>query len=256
AIMVASFRQSLDDWLVGILPADVYVRAGAAGDSAYFSADDQRTLAALDGVAHVSFLRVQNVLLDPAQPRVTLLARDLPAANPSRMLPLIGDAVTVRAGDPPPVWVSEAVADLHDLRPGAPLQVPLAGKAQTSPVARVWRDYARQQGALVIDRATYAQLTGDTSANDAAVWLRPGVTLAHFRDELDATIPAAANLSLATPGEIRALSLRIFDRTFAVTYGLLAAAVIIGLVGLSSSFGALVLARRREFGMLRHLGMT
>ena len=34
------------------------------------------------------------------------------------------------------------------------------------------------------------------------------------------------------------------------------AAVAIGLVGLSSSFGALVLARRREFGVLRHLGMT
>ena len=69
-------------------------------------------------------------------------------------------------------------------------------------------------------------------------------------------MPAAAHMTLATPGEIRALSLRIFDRTFAVTYALLAAAVIIGLVGLSSSFGALVLARRREFGMLRHLGMT
>jgi putative ABC transport system permease protein len=32
--------------------------------------------------------------------------------------------------------------------------------------------------------------------------------------------------------------------------------VVIGLAGLSSSFGALVLARRREFGMLRHIGMT
>jgi putative ABC transport system permease protein len=32
--------------------------------------------------------------------------------------------------------------------------------------------------------------------------------------------------------------------------------VAIGLVGLSSAFGALVLARRREFGVLRHLGMT
>jgi putative ABC transport system permease protein len=31
---------------------------------------------------------------------------------------------------------------------------------------------------------------------------------------------------------------------------------VLGLVGLSSSFGALVLARRREFGMLRHLGMS
>src|SRR5439155_1254174 len=31
--------------------------------------------------------------------------------------------------------------------------------------------------------------------------------------------------------------------------------VVIGLFGLSSSFGALVLARRREFGVLRHIGM-
>jgi putative ABC transport system permease protein len=256
AIMVASFRQSLDDWLVGILPADVYVRAGAAGDSAYFSADDQRRLATLDGVARISFLRAQSVLLDPAQARVTLLARDLPADDPGRMLPLIGDSAVVRAGDPPSIWVSEAVADLHGVRPGTQLQVPLAGKVRTFNVAGVWRDYARQQGALVIDRAIYAQLTGDTTAGDAAVWLRPGVTLAQFRDELEAHIPAAAHLSVSTPGEIRALSLRIFDRTFAVTYGLLAAAVVIGLVGLSSSFGALVLARRREFGMLRHLGMT
>ena len=41
-----------------------------------------------------------------------------------------------------------------------------------------------------------------------------------------------------------------------MTYALEAVAVLIGLFGLSSSFGALVLARRREFGMLRHLGMT
>jgi len=30
----------------------------------------------------------------------------------------------------------------------------------------------------------------------------------------------------------------------------------VGLFGLASSVGAIVLARRREFGMLRHLGMT
>src|SRR5207237_2178225 len=50
--------------------------------------------------------------------------------------------------------------------------------------------------------------------------------------------------------------LRVFDRTFAVTYALEAAAIAIGLAGMASSFGALALARRREFGMLRHLGMT
>ncbi len=41
-----------------------------------------------------------------------------------------------------------------------------------------------------------------------------------------------------------------------MTYALEAVAVLIGLFGLSSSFGALVLARSREFGMLRHVGMT
>jgi putative ABC transport system permease protein len=61
---------------------------------------------------------------------------------------------------------------------------------------------------------------------------------------------------MGEPGEIRSLSLRIFDRSFAVTYAMEAVAVLVGLFGLSSSLGAIVLARRREFGMLRHLGLT
>ncbi|TMI41542.1 MAG: FtsX-like permease family protein, partial [Betaproteobacteria bacterium] len=46
------------------------------------------------------------------------------------------------------------------------------------------------------------------------------------------------------------------DRSFAVTYAMEAVAMLVGLFGLSSSLGAIVLARRREFGMLRHLGLT
>jgi putative ABC transport system permease protein len=254
AIMVASFRHSLDDWLGAVLPADVYVRAGA-GDSAYFGIDEQRALAALPGIARIDFLRVQNVLLDPQAPRVALLARDLPANEPARALPLIGAANMPPAGGPPPVWVSEPVVDLHGVKPGGTLTLPLGGRRHEFFVAGVWRDYARQHGALVIERATYARLTGDGTANDAAVVLASGVSVAQFRTALARGFADAERLTLATPGEIRALSLRVFDRTFAVTYALEAAAVLIGLVGLSSSFGALVLARRREFGMLRHLGM-
>src|SRR4029078_6264971 len=62
-------------------------------------------------------------------------------------------------------------------------------------------------------------------------------------------------MSLSAAGQIRKASLAIFDRSFAVTYALEAVAVIVGLFGLSSSMGALVLARRREFGMLRQMGM-
>jgi putative ABC transport system permease protein len=256
AIMVASFRQSLDDWLLRVLPADVYLRAASAGDTAFLAPDEQGTIASIPGIARIAFLRVQNVSLDPSRPPVSLLARDLPQEDPGSALPLVGDAYVPRNGDPPPAWISEALADFTDLKPGAHIDVPMAGTARTFIVAGVWRDYARQQGAIVIARPTYVAMTGDRNATDVAVWLAPRTSVAQFRERLDAALPQAARISLATPGEIRALSLRIFDRTFAVTYALLAVAIVIGLTGLSSSFGALVLARRREFGMLRHLGMT
>jgi putative ABC transport system permease protein len=256
AIMVASFRQSLDDWLLRVLPADVYVRAASAGDTAFLTAADQRAIAAVPGIARIVFLRAQSVLLDPSRPRVALLARDLPEDDAGSALPLVGDAYAPRAGDPPPAWVSEALADLMRLAPGARLDVPIGAATRTFVVAGVWRDYARQQGAIVIPRPIYVAMTGDDAASDVAVWLAPGATIAQLRERIESSLPDASRLAFATPGEIRSISLRIFDRTFAVTYALLGVAIVIGLTGLSSSFGALVLARRREFGMLRHLGMT
>jgi len=51
------------------------------------------------------------------------------------------------------------------------------------------------------------------------------------------------------------LSLQVFDRTFRVTYLLEWAAIAIGLAGLAATFSAQAIARTREFGMLRHLGV-
>ncbi len=208
----------------------------------------------LPGVRRVEFLRVQSVLVDPAQPRIVLLARDLPADDPSRALPLVAEGPAPAAGDPPPVWVSEAMVDLYGYSPGRRITLPLAGRPVAFTVAGVWRDYARQQGSIVMERALYAALTGDTTANDAALFLEPGARSDDVRRELEARAGAGGKLAFAAPAEIRAASLQVFDRTFAVTYALEAAAVGLGLVGLSSSFGALVFARRREFGMLRHVG--
>ena len=148
------------------------------------------------------------------------------------------------------------MVDLYGYSAGKQITLPLAGRDIAFTVAGVWRDYARQQGSVVMDRALYAKLTGDNTANDAALILDAGASVDDVRRELDARAGASGTLAFAAPGDIRAVSLRLFDRTFAVTYALEAAAVALGLVGLSSSFGALVFARRREFGMLRHLGLT
>jgi putative ABC transport system permease protein len=256
AIMVASFRMSLDTWLERVLPADVYVRANAVGDSAYLSVDDQARIAALPGVRRVEFMREQQLLLDPYRPRIVLLAREGDASALAQRLPLVSASVTIAADEPPPVWVNEAMVDLYGYALGDTIRLPLAGSSIAFTVAGVWRDYARSQGAVIIERTRYQALTGDGTATNGALRLAPKADVATISAEIVRDIPGGSRLDVAAPGEIRELSLKAFDRTFAVTYALELAAVVIGLFGLSSSFGALVLSRRREFGLLRHIGMT
>jgi len=112
----------------------------------------------------------------------------------------------------------------------------------------------------VLDRADFERLTGDRRVNDLALWLQPRTDTARLqqdiRDVAQQQSDAGALIDFASAGEIRASSLRIFDRSFAVTYWLQAVAIAIGLFGVAASFGAQVLARRREFGLLAHLGLT
>ncbi len=255
AIMVASFRQSLDDWLGEVLPADLYLRAGIAGDSVFLTEEDQQRIASVAGVRSVEFLRAEQLLLDPRRPAVTLLARDLDPGDAEQRLPLVARAPLPEDG-PPPVWVSEMMVDVFGMTPGARVELPIAGRTVAFGVAGVWRDYARQNGALVVPRDVYRLLSGDTRVTDAALWLAPGTDASDVSSALRRALPGGERLEISEVGEIRDLSLGIFDRSFAATYALEAAAILIGLFGLSSSITAQALARRREFGMLRHVGMT
>jgi putative ABC transport system permease protein len=251
AIMVASFRSSVDDWLGAVLPADLYFRTSQAGETAWIDPELQARVRALPQLERTVFLRSGRITLDPARPAVALIARDAASIR----FPAVGKSYERKAGDPPAAWISEAVSDIYGFVPGSRLEIPLSGKSQTFVVAGVWRDYARQHGAIVIERETYAELSGDRRVNDAALWLKPGADAAALAGALRA-LPGGGLLDIAGADEIRRVSLGIFDRSFAVTYALEAVAVLVGLFGLSSSVGAIVLARRREFGMLRHLGMT
>lgn len=261
ATMVASFRHSVDGWLHKVLPADVYVRAGGGPDGglgatvAVLSARDQQTLRAHPQVARAEFARNLRLLLDPARAPVTLLARRVPAAEAAQRLPLTGSTADWRPGLPPPAWVSEAFVELYGARVGATIELPLAGRLQPFFVTGVWRDYARQTGAVIVDIDDYARATGDATRTEAALWLAPGARAAEVGAALAPLLDARA-AEFAETGSIRAHSLRIFDRSFAVTYVLELVAIAIGLTGIAAAFSAQAIARRREFGVLRHLGVT
>ena len=266
AIMVASFRESVDDWLGNVLSADLYVRAVANGDTGMLKVAEQRAIAQLPGVARVDFLRTTELTLEPTRPAVALIARDIDVADPASALPITGKTLSpavlnqaMHAGPAQqlvmPAWVSEAMVDLYGMEMGKRIQLVIGGMPRHFIVAGIWRDYVRQSGAIQIRLADYQTLTGEREVNDAALRLAPQATASQITDAVRA-LPFGSALTVTAPDEIRALSLQIFDRSFAVTYLLEAVAVVIGLFGVAATFSAQTLARAGEFGMLRHIGVT
>jgi putative ABC transport system permease protein len=89
------------------------------------------------------------------------------------------------------------------------------------------------------------------------VTLDAGIQTRAAVDALRSALPPAlkGRMTVAEPRDLRATALRIFDRSFAVTYLLETIAILVGLSGVAATFSAQTLARTKEFGMLRHIGV-
>src|SRR3954469_24688662 len=86
AIMVASFRESVDGWLDRVLPADLYLRTAYAGDTGWLEPGVEARLRAAPEFSRIDFLRSSRILLDPARPPVVLVARD----RAEKTFPVVG----------------------------------------------------------------------------------------------------------------------------------------------------------------------
>ncbi|MCO6051818.1 ABC transporter permease [Mesorhizobium sp. RP14(2022)] len=254
AIMVTSFRTAVDEWLGQVLSADLYLRT--AGGPA-LDPDAQNRLANVAGVGRIAFSRQLPLTIQPDRPPVTLIARPLDASRSDPLLVLIERGDDLPAGAIP-VYVSEPASRIYNWQPGDTIALPLGGSGNRFAVAGIWRDYARQAGAVVIDSADYSRLTGDATRDEAMVRLAPDARFEAVADGLRAVLPPTARQSaeVTEPAALRRFALDLFDRSFAVTYLLEAVAILVGLAGVAATVSAQVIARVREFGMLRHLGLS
>src|SRR5947207_1907709 len=110
----------------------------------------------LFGYAAIACLLIGTIALMPrlsrtvfeALPPLVLIARDRAALA----FPLVEKLPAVPAHS---IWVSEAVKDIYGFAPGMSVELPLLGKSHPFTIAGVFRDYARQHGAILIDRKDY-----------------------------------------------------------------------------------------------------
>ncbi len=252
ATMVTSFRGAVDTWLGQVLGADLYLRTNAG---ASFDPAARVRLAATPGVERLAFSRQLPLTIAADRPPINLIAR--PERDGRDPLLVLIDRAPPLPANMLPVWVSEPAQRLYGWNPGETITLPIAGRTRFT-VAGVWRDYGRQAGAVLIDEADYQRLTGDTGRDEASATLAPGSDAVAVGEAMYGRLPETlrGQVEVTQPATLRRLALTMFDRSFAVTYLLEAVAILVGLAGVAATMSAQTIAREREFGMLRHLGLT
>ncbi len=263
-VMVASFRDSVTQWLDKVLPADLYASLTRSDVNEALVQDPAllQALTAVPGIARLEFTLQQKILFRPEQPEVMFIARPVPIGRATQVLPVTGDLSAQPKGltDPlPEVFVSEAMLDLYDWRPGKIHELPI--KTSTSDYLSVWvagvvRDYGRQHGSVVMDISAYQALTQDKRRTDIALWLAPDANPSVVLERLRSQFPQFKSLEFRSSTDLRALSLTIFDRSFAMTYALEVAALMVALFTVAAGFAGQALLRQKEFALVKQLGQS
>ena len=259
-IMVGSFRQTVLIWMGDRLQADLYVRpAGPLGTDRHpvMSADIPRDLAKLPQVEAVDTLRAYEISYQglPA----TLGGMEARLAGRYGIRPLLSGA------EPGSVWpqlvgrdavlVSEPFANKHNVHAGDTLVLPLGAARIPFRVLDVYYDYSNERGFILMDRGTLLKYLPDAGPSDVAVYLKPGVNQEQGQSVVQTAL-AGRKVLVASNRVLRREGIRVFDRTFAITYALEAVAVFVAIMGVGGALLALVIDRRREFGLLGFLGAS
>jgi putative ABC transport system permease protein len=149
--------------------------------------------------------------------------------------------------------ITQAFSNKYRVGVGDKIVLPLGDSRPEFTVAGIYFDYASERGFVTIDRAVLLRYLPGIAPTNLAIYLKPGAdsggVLREIRDRTDGLgIEASPN------EQLRKAAVEIFDRTFAVTWALEGVAIIVAMLGAANSLLAMVLDRRREFGLLRYLG--
>jgi len=256
-IMIDSFRRTVSDWLDQSLRSDIYVS----------SVEDRKG----PDRTHLPPDLVEGVSSAPGIRQVVLLSRQT-LESPSGFTELVVmripresfDAIRFREGDARTAWealhggaviVSDPYAYRHGVRKGDTVRLRTDRGERKFPVAGVHYDYSSDQGLVGILGETYDRFWDDRGVDSIGILLSPETpveaAIGRIREIAgDRPVLIRSNRSL------REASLRVFDRTFAVTNVLRSLTVLIAFVGVLNALMAIQMERSREHAVLRAIGLT
>jgi putative ABC transport system permease protein len=259
AILVGSFRTTVVAWANDTLKADLFIRPLGFSDASYSAHLDPALVQRFANAPGVDVVDTFRAMSFSFRGRLSTLAGvDFATVARRGQLRFLGNppieplvAAVVSGGS---AVVSEPFSVRFGVRPGDDLTIDTALGQRHVRVAAIYNDYSSDSGFLLFDRGTYVRYFDDKHVNSIAVYAKPGADLLGLRAQLERrAVPSRVDIVLTR--ELRGYVIKIFDRTFAITYALYVITIAIAVLGVVSTLFALVLERRTEIGILRYVGV-
>lgn len=258
SIMVESFRESLRTYLTRTIRADLYITAPGPGfgrPERRIEPDILRDILALSQIAEHTESR--RVIVDSTRGPIRVDA--LRTVSSSR------EALPLTAGSPKTTWekfergaviVSEPLAWHLQLSVGDRLELNTSNGEQSFEVAGIYREYGNDQGSMLMNRDVYSRLWHDDAITAIGLYLKPGTDPPTAKTLVREVLRHRQSLAMTSNYEVRAISMRIFERTFVITRVLYWLTAGVAAIGLISALLAWELERSRELAIVRALGLT
>ncbi|WP_303672828.1 ABC transporter permease [Vampirovibrio chlorellavorus] len=261
AVMISSFRQTVITWVEQTLKADLWIEPVSKFDSKQSGRIQPSAVAVIQAIPGVA--AVDDFYEFPIQyhgnptnlgvGQFQVLARH---GNLQFLDNEAPQAVLKRVMAEPSVIVTEAFSTRNKVGKNSLIELATPTGLRKFRVQGVYYDYSSDLGYIVMPRQWYARFYQDNRISNLAVYLNPDTDPEAVRQAIHAKLQGKSRLEIRSNQELRENVLRIFDRTFAITYALHVIAIAVALLAVMNALFALVLEARREFGLLKYLGAT
>jgi putative ABC transport system permease protein len=259
AVMIGSFRETVNYWIGQTLQADLYLRPATRNNvatDAVFSSEVERIVESHEAVEAVD--RFRNFDVPYAEGLVTLgtgeFVKQIRYGNLLFKEPVNGRAAMLSCIGQDTVIVSESFAIKQKKRVDDSIALGTSTGEVYFRIAAVYYDYSSDRGVITMDRGTFVRHFGEPQPTSLSVYLRRGASPDLVRDELLQRFGENYRVLIYTNVSLRKEVLRIFDSTFSITYALEAIAIFVAILGVATTLLTLILERKREIAMLRLIG--
>jgi putative ABC transport system permease protein len=260
SLMVNSFRSTVITWLDQILHGDIYISVPGASLSQPTYPLDPDVIPILEnweGVARVDLL--QSAIVNSPDGPIQISANNNPNDGLEQIylstqvpLPQIWGALQEGA-----ILVSEPLANRLNLPlDGAEMTLFTDKGPEIFPVVGVYFDYASTTGNAIMSLDVYQEYWSDENIAAAAIILERDADLNAITQDFQTNLANVQNLLVRPNQALREETLAIFDRTFAITGALQLMTTMVAFVGILSAMMSLQLDKKRQFGILRAIGLT